>query len=771
MPVVFNNTQIQQIIKNLTIGDHVPHNYVPFQLQVKKAPHEYIGCGFNALESAPTQYDFDRDFQNDILRIGDQTKTEWLPRVGAVSVGPDVMASSVPNPLQATITENLFPKIDKAPIHMQMATEQMQLLQQAYNKSAYKSALYIIREVMKLLCYDVMIVRDPSSGSKQHIRNLAYNPKANNWELQTRGEITLLDLDMQQAIKTDKTSALAKNQEFNIAKIEYESCATFCPKLKSSKNPPDPTAAPQFGLSKYGAHGFLLQDMQLTDVSETPGQIGLIATFEAFVQLIPNPDKTVLKVLVEYLQPKLPGQTLSPNLASVLTGPLNLRLEILEINNETRKSATTKLIKLLLKQPITIFKHDECGKLAYPAQTTDILLLPEIIALNQGREYFTVLEPFFAPGVYAQIKFDTGFVPKYFLQTSLQKHLPNRIQPLFSTKQDFEHRYPPDLIKRFTTALGTTARQQEFSAYGLLPCGGYGVNTPGAHAYNDDDYKSFIDDLKRGNRLQGETLASLRTKRGIPASVKAVGQEENLVLKTFEVIMPQESHIDASSSSHNNALVPLNDDEEPTLVSLEPDIQTTLAQIHFEIIKRIYNQSVSNLPEYLITQTSTVLGLNWNILSFDRLRDPEMRQNATRVLKIKLPPADNAAAKGTTNICYADGKWYCQTTKSNILFRTLPTSLLEPLVHVTNICISSFTMPDLAGVDYSQDVQTIVNGLDLKKGFEVETTSIHIRLPGLSSSIPQRYLRLVYLFFQWVISQSDLDRQSLLNYLFHFLRQ
>ncbi len=714
LDVVLDNAKIKAIIINLQpLPSHIAYTLKHHGRQLDSAD-----CGFVPRKDETTDYDFVKDFNAGSLQICCKKHYEWQNFVPALPI-PSVDPSAQPTLLDMVIAKALSTKGQVNPVKplalhkLQSAKQHLFLLQRAYSKLTTKSAFYLIREIMKQFGYKVKL--------ENPIRKLTHNRVTNLWELNTEGNIVLTEHD---------GTTLATTIHFtSSATLSPDVTPYFDKQLIWRNEGPEPQ--PNGILFKSAEQGFSLQELKINDLSALPppaNQVGvaiIIGAFAAWKSWDHGSCTFLEQVKLSLNSASAFGNKPSPDLASVLTH--KLRQVIPTPMTPIQKSAVEKLELALQQEQMEAIKFSDYIKFIPPSASNDAentlltsgaslaktFTLPEIVALNKSPMLATFLElhQFLADSLKQQL----------LMPTSVTFHPPSQASGLRATTASktygFTRETTPGKLGLITLlyqnySKGCT-REAEFNHNFSYKDGGHGFS---------EDRNAFKLDFERNLQLFGQNHVKWRTK--------LKENDASIVEDTSAEIIAQKA-IEAHA-----------------LKSVVPANKPKLAQLHLEILKRIYHQSVGKTMEYVFHHTKEFFNLPWSLST-----DP--------------------AQQNQHNLFYKQDEhtWYFETTMNQLL--KVPDEMSDPTAigKLSYSCTCSFTPPDLSGIDLTQDIPTIMGQVTPKldiKGFVIDKMTLSMTRSGRSNFEREKHIYLMYLVFKWSITQEEIDRQNLLRFFSGF---
>ncbi len=763
MPVDFNNEQIRTIIENLQLREFEPVS----RNNSDKPPWNYAACGRDPAPTLPPR--LVTHFDEQLLAIQSQKKEALaasLPSVESIEV-TDAIADLT---LQA-FARTLDP-VSTAPSQRthEMAQRHQDLLQLAYHQQVYTAAPVLMKEILKL--FNCSISFDSINNLQ---KNLQHDPITNRWILVTTGTLDILgfpDLPLGLKLQIESSAIFSAKPKPSIGNPPqaHPSSTGFLQGI-GKKNQPTPAMPPFPNLSKYGAHGFLLDKIRITDPNSTDSKLGLEHLFIAYAKWKKTDHPNFRDSLKVYLNTqKSFGKTMCSSLAKVLTHQLFCSISSLS-DDGIRQSAIDKMERLLCGQNLTCLDHTNIGQ-----PDPNAFTFGELAVLRLGSENFTYVN---------------SLLPHPGLQIAdrLAK-IPPRTVGLLKKSLAGSEPYDNPAIQRFITAL-TGPRSNELPEYGFAPSGGFGYCHPGT-----SEYGTMHTDCLRRIKFQGMTLGLWQQKFGDETVITTDKQKDELLWRVINsIIGPQDQSLDMKRSSNRDQLgrIKLDDDyvelegsdngkeKEPDLVSLESeDERLKFAKVHLEVLKRTYNQSVSTFPYYLVMQAINAFGLGWQITSLERILDDgskaELKDSIKRDFGISEKDLLANQANATTGLSYDNktGFWRCKVFSPKVITKVTVDGE-TPIVLFDYICTSAFKMPALDGINLNDKAGTIIDAIiNLPypcKGFEIEDMILQITVQKRSRLGPRNYLQLIRLFFKWVITPTPVTQELLFSYLIGFMGQ
>lgn len=711
LDVVLDNAKIKAIIINLQ-----PHPSLTYTLEHNGAPLSSADCGFVPRMAKATDYDFVKDFNAGSLQICCKKHYEWQNFVPALPI-PGVDPSAQPTLLDMVIAKALSTKGQVNPVKplalhkLQSAKQHLFLLQRAYSKLTTKSAFYLIREIMKQFGYKVKL--------ENSIRNLTHNRVTNRWELNTEGNIVLTE--------HDRTTLATKIHFTSSATLSPDVTPYFDKQLIWRNEGPKPQ--PQGLLFKSAEQGFSLQELKINDLSVPPlpaNHVGIAIIIDAFAGWGSRAPGAC--TFLEQLKLSLNSQAAfnnhpSPDLMSVLTH--KLRQAIPTPMTPIQASVVAKLKLALRGEKVKTAEFSDYSVLSSagdPTTANKIIIFPEIIALNMPlmKAQFLELEPLLDSTLFQNLLMTPG-ISVQSMPSLVQ--LPGKKPTLKPKTYGFTEHLIPLLHRTYTKGCN---REAEFNYNFGFKDGGYGFS---------GDLTSFLVDFARPLKLQGkncrEWLIELKTADAEKSDISPDDAKQVAIRVIAENVLNKNPSPSSASGS-------LSDSD--TL---------KLAEVHLEILKYIYHQTVGQAITYLFGHTKTFCDLPWHLGS----ENPDTNHH---------------------NLFYnnREGKWYFETTMLQILNLAPPVvDEPEPIGKLQYDCTCSFAPLDLSHINLTQDVTTIMSTLGPKldkKGFVIDKMSLTMTRSGRTDYEREKHIYLMYLVFKWSITQDETDRQNLLKYFSTF---
>ena len=576
MQKTYDLALIKHIISNLPVDDYEqpsPDNPQKFN---RLGLNEHGGYGFTQPKLNPDDYELIKDFNRD-LRIQDRDINQWTPQLTTAGLLPEATdlkhKTKLLNRVMAMV---LFPDQHLDQSHLEMIKPQMQALLRAYNQTVSASvfnALFVRAfNAFNLLFYDESTNRYfveyiCAIVQSTAVRNLVYNSARNRWELYYQATIEFRIRDSLQPTKDKLTSELI-----------IDELATF-----SYTTQPSATQNLQYDLVPEQQNGFILQRMTITDlfslVDSGPAvrkdcYVGFAGLFDAFLHWNKKQNPDFHAHLVQYVAtPPYDRNALAPELTDLLLAPLNFYLHQVPAMDTTQTSAIDQLQRKIRKTPA----RD--------------LAFPEVIALNRKPlyRYFDAVRPLLPPNDAEYLTFERVSPPKQ----------PNPFVRAFLSppSQNPGHHYEAPLVTEFIRQVVLQDRHKLFL---LEQNGGYGLDNRG----DSDAEPHFLKNIKDTNKLQGKTLSEwCEADKTLAHRIKIATDTDYNDIKLLVLEILEKKILPPYFSGKMC--------QQPQFGP--PKNYQQLALVHFEILKRIYKQTVSKLTYSIMKNMMSDLQLPFHV--------------------------------------------------------------------------------------------------------------------------------------------------------------